>query len=66
MNLHSTELSKGFNRLCILFEKLLIEAQLITFHELIDVQSETSSDKMRAAYKVRFNDEAALMAELQT
>ena len=57
---HSSEWSK----LCVPFEKSLTEEQLITFHKLLDIQSETSADEMRAAYKAGFKDGVSLINEL--
>ncbi len=62
-DLHSAEFSDEFNKLCIPFEESLTEAQLITLHKLLDIQSETSADEMRAAYKMGFKDGVALMNE---
>lgn len=63
-DIHAAEFSDEFNKLCIPFEKSLTEAQLTTFHKLLDHVSETAADEMRAAYKVGFKDGAALMLEL--
>ncbi len=43
----------------------LTEAQIILFHKLCDLQSETAAEEMRAAYKVGFKDGMALMREVQ-
>ncbi len=64
-DLHSAEFSKEWNKLCIPFEESLTEAQLITFHKLLDIQSETSADEMRDAYKAGFKDGVAFMKEIQ-
>ena len=37
----------------------------ILFHKLGDLQSETAAAEMRVAYKVGFNDSAALISEAQ-
>ena len=58
-DIHSAEFSDEFNKLCIPFEESLTEAQLTTFHKLLDCVSDT------AAYKVGFKDSVALMKELQ-
>lgn len=63
--IHSTEFSDAFNKLCIPFEESLTEAQLTTFHKLLDRVSETAAAEMRAAYKVDFKDGAALIREVQ-
>lgn len=47
------------------FEESLTEAQLTTFHKLLDCVSDTAAAEMRAAYKVGFKDSVALMKELQ-
>ena len=64
-DIHSAEFSDEFNALCIPFEESLIEAQLTTFHKLLDCVSETAAAEMRAAYKVGFKDGVALMQEIQ-
>ena len=53
------------NKLCIPFEESLTEAQLTTFHKLLDCVSDTAAAEMRAAYKVGFKDGVALMREVQ-
>lgn len=63
-DIHSAEFSDEFNKLCIPFESLT-EAQLTTFHKLLDCVSDTAAAEMRAAYKVGFKDSVALMKELQ-
>ena len=64
-DIHSAEFSDEFNRLCIPFEESLTEAQLTTFHKLLDCVSETFAAEMRAAYKVGFKDGASMMQEIQ-
>ena len=64
-DIHSAEFSDEFNALCIPFEKSLTEAQLTTFHKLLDCVSETAAAEMRSAYKAGFKDGAALMEEIQ-
>ena len=59
-DIHSAEFSDEFNALCILFEESLTEAQLTTFHKLLDCVSETAADEMRAAYKAGFKDGATI------
>ncbi len=63
--IHSAEFSDEFNALCILFEESLTEAQLTTFHKLLDCMSETAATEMRAAYKAGFKDGATMMQEIQ-
>ena len=64
-NIHSSEFSDEFNKLCISFEKSLSEEQIDTFHKVLDIVSGTAADEMRAAYKVGFKDAVALMREVQ-
>ena len=64
-DIHSAEFSDEFNALCIPFEESLTEEQIILFHKLCDLQSETAAHEMRAAYKAGFMDGAALMKEIQ-
>ena len=64
-DIHSAEFSDEFNALCIPFEESLIEAQLTTFHKLLDCVSETAAAEMRAAYKVGFKDGVTMMREVQ-
>lgn len=63
-NLPTVEFSVEWSKLCIPFEESLTEEQLITFHKLLDIQSATSSDEMRAAYKAGFKDGATAMIEV--
>ncbi|MBR5362073.1 MAG: hypothetical protein IK134_01940 [Oscillospiraceae bacterium] len=63
--IHSAELSDEFNALCIPFEESLTEAQLTTFHKLLDCVCETVAEEMRAAYKVGFKDGASMMQDIQ-
>lgn len=64
-DIHATEFSDEFNKLCISFEKSLSEEQIDTFHKVLDIVSGTAADEMRAAYKVGFKDGVALMREVQ-
>ena len=64
-DIHSAEFSDEFNALCIPFEESLTEAQLTTFHKLLDCVSETAAADMRAAYKVGFKGGASMMREIQ-
>ena len=63
--IHSAEFSDEFNALCIPFEESLTEAQLTTFHKLLDCVSNTAAAEMRTAYKVGFKDGAIMMQEIQ-
>ena len=63
--IHSAEFSDEFNVLCIPFEESLTEAQLTTFHKLLDCVSETAAAEMRVACKVGFKDGATMMQEIQ-
>ena len=60
-DIHAAEFSDEFNKLCIPFEKSLSDEQIDTFHKILDYVSDTTADEMRAAYKVGFKDEVALM-----
>ena len=64
-DIHSAEFSDEFNALCIPFEESLTEEQIIMFHKLCDLQSETAAAEMRAAYKAGFKDGVSLMREIQ-
>ena len=59
-DIHFAEFSDEFNALCILFEESMTEAQLTTFHKLLDCVSETATAEMRAAYKEGFKDGATI------
>ena len=63
--IHSTEFSDEFNKLCIPFEESLTEAQLTTFHKILDCVSDTAAAEMRAAYKVGFKNGVKLMKKVQ-
>ena len=63
-DIHSAEFSDEFNALCIPFEESLTEAQLTTFHKLLDCVSDTAAAEMRAAYKVGFKDGAEIIIEI--
>ena len=47
------------------FEESLTEKQIILFHKLCDLQSETVAAEMRTAYKAGFKDGVALVREVQ-
>ena len=64
-DIHSAEFPDEFNALCIPFEESLTEEQIILFHKLCDLQSETAAAEMRVAYKAGFKDGVALMREVQ-
>ncbi len=55
--------SDEWEKLGMKFEDSLTEEQLIMFHKLCDLQSETAAAEMRAAYKVGFKDVVALMRD---
>lgn len=57
--------SDKWEKTVIIFEKSLNEEQESTFHKLCDLQSETTADEMRAAYKAGFKDGVTLMKEIQ-
>lgn len=61
-DIHSSEFSDEFDKLCIPFEKSLSEDQIDVFHKILDCVSDT---EMRAAYNVGFKDGVALMKEIQ-
>lgn len=63
-DIHAAEFSDKFNKLCIPFEESLTEAQLATFHNLLDCVSDTAAAEMRTAYKLGFKDGVALMREI--
>lgn len=64
-NMPTVEFSAEWSKLCIPFEESLTVEQLITFHKLLDIQSETSADDARTAYKAGFKDGVTLMQEIQ-
>ena len=57
--------SNEWEKTAITFEESLTEEQIIIFHKLCDLQSETAADEMRAAYKMGFRDGVALMKGVQ-
>ena len=57
--------SDEWEELAIPFENSLTDEQIKMFHKLCNLQSETTADEMRAAYKVGFKDGVALMREVQ-
>ena len=64
-DINSAEFSDEFKALCIPFEESLTEAQLTTFHKLLDCVSETAAAEMRASYKAGFKDGATMMQKIQ-
>ena len=64
-DIHVTESSDEFNKLCIPFEDSLSEEQIDVFHKILDCVSETAAAEMRVAYKVGFKDGATMMQEIQ-
>ena len=63
-DIHSTEFSDEFNKLCIPFEDSLREEQIDVFHKILDCVSDTAAAEMRAAYKVGFKDGITLIKEV--
>ena len=57
--------SDEWEKLAIQFEKSLTEEQIIMFHDLCDLQSETAADEMRAAYILGFKDAMTLIKEVR-
>lgn len=64
-NLLAVPMSEEWETLCIKFEEMLTEEQLKMFHKLCDLQSATSADEARTAYKAGFKDGVTLMQEIQ-
>ncbi len=64
-NLLTVPMSEEWETLCIKFEEMLTEEQLKMFHKLCNLQSATSADEARTAYKAGFKDGVALMSEVQ-
>ena len=64
-DIHATEFSNEYEKLCVPFEKSLSQEQIDVFHKILDCVSDTAADEMRAAYKVGFKDGVALMKEVQ-
>ena len=62
MILPTVTASEEWNTLCM---RTLNEEQIDMLHMLLDMQSATATDEMRAAYKVGFKDGVALMREVQ-
>ncbi len=60
----TVEFTTEWSKLCIPFEESLTEEQLITFHKLLDIQSATSADEARTAYKAGFKDGTNVMIEI--
>jgi hypothetical protein len=64
-DIHATEFSDEFNKLCIPFENSLSEEQINVFHQILDCVSDTAAAEMRAVYKDGFKDGVAMMKEIQ-
>ena len=64
-SLPAVKVSEEWETLCIKFEEELTEEQLMMLHKLCDLQSATSADEARTAYKAGFKDGVALMTEVQ-
>ena len=56
--------SDEWEQTVIPFEESLTEEQIILFHKLCDLQSETAAAEMRAAYKAGFKDGVKLITEV--
>lgn len=63
-SLLTVPMSEEWEKLCIKFEETLTDEQLTMFHKLCDLQSASTADDMRSAYKAGFKDGVALMAEI--
>lgn len=63
-NLRTVPMSEKWETLCIKFEEELTEEQLTMFHKLCDLQSATSADEARTAYKAGFKDGATVVIEI--
>ena len=57
--------SDEWEQTAIPFEESLTKEQIVMFHKLCDLQSETAAEEMRAAYKAGFKDGAARMREVE-
>ena len=60
----TTHVSDEWEQTAIPFEESLTEEQIILFHKLCDLQSETAAVEMRAAYKAGFKDGVKLITEV--
>lgn len=58
-------LSEEWEKLSAEFEAMLTDEQVRMFHRLSDLQSTSSADEVRVAYKVGFKDVAKMMIEIQ-
>lgn len=63
-SLPAIKVSEEWETLCIKFEEELTDEQLTMFHKLCDLQSSTSADDARTAYKAGFKDGLVLMREV--
>ena len=61
--MNSYHFSDEWEQTIIPFEESLTEKQIIMFHKLCDLQSETAAEEMRVAYKAGFKDGAELILE---
>ena len=65
-SLLTVPISEEWETLCIKFEEKLTEEQLTMFYKLCDLQSATSADEARTAYKTGFKDGATATIEILT
>ena len=64
-DIHATEFSDEFNKLCMPIENSLNEEQIDVFHKILNCVSDTAATEMRAAYKLGFKGGVTLMREIQ-
>lgn len=64
-SLPAVRLSEEWETLSAEFEATLTDEQVKMFHKLCDLQSTSSTDEVRVAYKVGFKDGAKMMIEIQ-
>ena len=58
------EHSKEWENLRIQLENTLTDKQIELLHAMLDIQSDTAADEMRAAYKAGFMDSMNLIKEI--
>ena len=58
------ERSKEWENLRIQLENTLTDKQIELLHAMLDIQSDTAADEMRAAYKAGFMDSMNLIKEI--
>lgn len=58
------ECSKEWENLRIQLENTLTDKQIELLHAMLDIQSDTAADEMRAAYKAGFMDSMNLIKEI--